>query len=97
MSSGLISLTVLPKSYPVPPPSCALELLVELLTGTPSITNKAWLLPVRDVAPLIITFVDPPKLLLTFNETPAALPCKLLIKLSVLTWLIASPLTSCVA
>ena len=43
ISSGLMSIAPLPKSYPpLPPP---LELEISLLTGVPSTINNAWLLP----------------------------------------------------
>ena len=52
--------------------------LVSLLNGTPSTTNKAWLLPVIEEYPLITTFVAEPEVpLWDVIWTPDALEIKL--------------------
>ncbi|MNS18676.1 hypothetical protein D3C72_503750 [compost metagenome] len=48
-----------------------------LFTGTPSITNNGWLLPLIEENPRKITLLEPPGAPVVDEiSTPATLPCK---------------------
>ena len=90
-SSGFILEIPSPPSFPPHSPAAPLLLLP---IGIPSTTYKGWLLPLKELAPLITTLelpAAPVAFVVIF--TPAILPCKLFIALVVFTLDISSPLT----
>ena len=66
-----------------------------LETGIPYTTNKGWLLPVKELTPLIKKFADPPKLLFVLICTPLTFPVNELTTLFNLTVETSLPLTDC--
>src|SRR5690606_37249776 len=91
MLSGFKSAAALPKSVPTLPVDRLAVLLLALLTGTPSMTKSAWLLPVIEEYPRIITLVEPPMVLLLLMSSPATFPDKASTKLGVRVLVIWSP------
>ena len=77
MSSGLMIWAAFPKSMVVEPFSPSPELKSPLVIGMPLTTNSAWLFPVREPAPRMVTLADAVgPAALVWMLTPAILPFK---------------------
>ncbi len=93
MSSAFTSCAALPKSMVEDPLRPSSKLYRSLVIGIPFTTNNGWLLPIKEVAPLIVMFAEAagpaeePVIL-----TPEILPARALITFGVFTLATSEPL-----